>query len=335
MAEPTLPESMSAIEITEPGGPEVLKPTRRPVPRPALGEVLVKVEAAGINRPDVMQRSGNYPPPPGAPDIPGLEIAGRVVEVGVGVSRWQQGDQVCALVSGGGYAEYCVASAPLCLPVPAALTATDAAALPETFFTVWTNVFQRGRLVGGETFLVHGGASGIGTAAIQLAHQLGARVFATAGSAAKCAACQSLGAERAINYREENFVEVVGQLTDGAGVDLILDMVGGDYVGRNLQALAVEGRLVQIALLHGASAEINLLAVMMKRLTLTGSTLRPRTVEQKTAIATELESVVWPMLETGRVRPVIDSTFALADAAAGHVRMESGEHTGKIVLTVD
>ena len=335
MADPSLPETMTAIEIREPGGPDVLQPARRPVPQPGLGEVLIKVRAAGINRPDAMQRSGNYPPPPGAPDIPGLEVAGTIVAVGAGVSEWQVGDAVCALVSGGGYAEYCTAPAPQCLPVPAALPIEHAAALPETFFTVWTNVFQRGRLVGGERVLVHGGSSGIGTTAIQLAHQLGARVFATAGSAAKCAACESLGAERAINYREEDFVDAVRQLTDGAGVDLILDMVGGDYIPRNLAALAVEGRLVQIALLHGPSASFEFFPVMAKRLTITGSTLRPRSIEQKAVIADELRDVVWPMLESGRIKPVIDSTFALADAAAGHARMEGGEHIGKIILTVD
>jgi putative PIG3 family NAD(P)H quinone oxidoreductase len=330
-----LPENMTAIEIAEFGPPEGLRPAQRPTPQAGHGEVLLKVAAAGINRPDVMQRTGNYPPPPGAPDIPGLEVAGEVVRVGTGVDSLALGDRVCALVAGGGYAEYCLAPAVLCLPVPKPLSMVEAAALPETFFTVWTNVFQRGGLRGGESILIHGGSSGIGTTAIQLAKAFGARVFATAGSLEKCRACEKLGAERAINYREEVFADVIAELTGGDGVDLILDMVGGDYVKPNIAALAVEGRLVQIATLHGPKvADFNILPIMMKRLTLTGSTLRPRTVAQKAVIADELRDKVWPLLETGAVRPVMDQSFALAEAAAAHRRMEGGEHIGKIVLTV-
>ncbi|MEE8245912.1 MAG: NAD(P)H-quinone oxidoreductase [Alphaproteobacteria bacterium] len=325
---------MTAIEIVEPGGPEVLKPTERPRPEPELGEILVKVAAAGVNRPDCMQRAGGYAPPPGASDIPGLEVAGSIVALGDGVAEWNLGDEICALVSGGGYAEYCVVPAPQALPLPRDFDMTRAAAVPETYFTVWTNVFERGRLDGGERFLIHGGASGIGTTAIQLGVAFGARVFATAGTAEKCAVCEELGAERAINYREEDFVAVIGELTGGEGVDLIVDMVGGDYLERNLAALAIEGRLVQIALQHGTSAEINVLPLMVKRLTFTGSTLRPRTVEQKAAIATALLENVWPLLNEGRVGPVMDSTFPLAEAAQAHARMESGAHIGKIVLTV-
>ncbi len=329
-----LPETMTAIEIVEPGGPEVLRPTERPRPEPELGEILVKVAAAGVNRPDCMQRAGGYPPPPGASDIPGLEVAGSIVALGDGVAEWSLGDEVCALVTGGGYAEYCVVPAPQALPLPRDFDMTRAAAVPETYFTVWTNVFERGRLDGGERFLIHGGASGIGTTAIQLGVAFGARVFATAGTAEKCAVCEKLGAERAINYREEDFVAVIGELTGGEGADLIVDMVGGDYLERNLAALASEGRLVQIALQHGARAEINVLPLMVKRLTFTGSTLRPRTVEQKAAIATALLENVWPLLNEGRVGPVMDSTFPLAEAAQAHARMESGAHIGKIVLTV-
>ena len=288
--------------------------------------------AAGVNRPDVLQRQGHYPPPPGASDIPGLEVAGEVAAVGDRVTEWRPGDAVCALVAGGGYAEYCVAPAPQCLPVPKGLTAIEAAAIPETFFTVWTNVFERGRLVAGETLLVHGGASGIGTTAIQMARALGARVFATAGSAEKCAACVALGAERAINYREENFVAVVKEATEGRGVDVILDMVGGDYIPRNLDCLALEGRLVLIALQRGARAELNFTSVLQRRLTITGSSLRPRTVEQKGAIARALRERVWPLLESGQVRPVIHARFPLAEAAAAHRLMEAGAHIGKIVL---
>jgi len=329
-----LPRQMTAIEITEPGGPSVLAAATRDVPVPAAGEVLVKVAAAGVNRPDMLQREGNYAPPPGASDIPGLEIAGTVAAVGKGVDDWSVGDELCALVSGGGYAEYCAAPAPQCLPVPKGYDLVRAAAVPETFFTVWTNVFERGRLRAGEAFLVHGGTSGIGTTAIQLAKAFGARVFATAGSAEKCKACEDLGAERGINYRDEDFVAVVKDLTGGQGVDLILDMVGGSYIQRDISALAVEGRLVFIAFLGGSTAEVNFMPVMLKRLTVTGSTLRPRTVAQKAAIAQALREKVWPLLESGTVGPVMYKTFPLAEAAEAHRLMESSTHIGKIVLTV-
>lgn len=330
---PTLPETMTAIEIASPGGPEVLTPAERPVPRPGLGEVLVRVAAAGVNRPDVMQREGNYPPPPGAPDIPGLEIAGEVVEAGPGATAAASG-RVCALVQGGGYAEYCVAASPLCLPVPDGMTDVEAAALPETYFTVWTNVFERGRLAAGESLLVHGGSSGIGTTAIQLAHAFGATVYATAGSDEKCRACEGLGAVECINYREDDFVRRIDIATDGRGVDVVLDMVGGDYFPRCLDCLAVEGRLVQIATQRGIKSEINLLKVMMKRLTVTGSTLRPRSVPEKTPIANALRERVWPLLADGKARPVVHATFALREAAAAHALMDSGAHVGKIVLEV-
>lgn len=335
-AQPTfeLPETMNAVEIASFGGPEVLTLTPRPLPRPGAGEVLVKVAAAGVNRPDVLQRTGGYAPPPGTTDIPGLEISGTIVAMGEGVSGWKPGDPVCALVAGGGYAEYCAVPAPQCLPIPKGLDMIEAAALPETFFTVWTNVFERGRLKAGESFLVHGGSSGIGTTAIQLAHAFGARVFTTAGSAEKCEACRKLGADLAINYRAEDFVDAISAATDGNGVDVILDMVGGDYVKRNLKILAVEGRLVQIAFLQGSTVELNLAPLMVKRQTLTGSTLRPRSVADKGAIAAELHRRVWPLIETGKVRPVVDSTFPLARAADAHRRMESSAHIGKIVLTV-
>jgi len=325
---------MKVTEIAESGGPEVLRAAIRATPQPGHGEVLIEVVAAGVNRPDVVQRQGGYPPPPGASDIPGLEVAGTIVASGAGVSTLSIGDRVCALVTGGGYAEYCPAPAAQVLPVPAGLDMIEAAALPETFFTVWSNVFDRGRLQPGERFLVHGGSSGIGTVAIQLARAFEARVFATAGSAEKCAACERLGAERAINYRDENFVEVAKTLTGGVGLDLILDMVGGNYIQRNIAALATGGRLVQIAFLAGANVELNLMPLMLKRLTLTGATLRARAIEDKSAIADALRGRVWPLLESGQVRPVIDSTVALADAATAHERMESGEHIGKIVLTV-
>jgi putative PIG3 family NAD(P)H quinone oxidoreductase len=302
------------------------------VPQPGPGEVLVRVAAAGVNRPDVMQRMGGYPPPPGAPDIPGLEIAGAVAALGEGVSGLAVGDEVCALVAGGGYAEYCLAPAVLCLPVPKGLSLVEAAALPETFFTVWTNVFDRGRLVAGESLLVHGGSSGIGTTAIQLAVANGARVFATAGSAEKCKACEDLGAERAINYRAEDFAEVVKQATDGGGVDVILDMIGADYFARNVEVLATEGRLVVIAVMSGPKTEINLLQFMIRRLTLTASTLRPRTVAQKAVIAEALKDKVWPLIESGKVKPVMYRTFPLAEASRAHALMESSEHIGKIVL---
>ncbi|MFW6027650.1 MAG: NAD(P)H-quinone oxidoreductase [bacterium] len=324
---------MTAIAIREPGGPEVLVPREIPVPSPAHGQVLVRVAAAGVNRPDMVQRLGLYPPPPGAPDTPGLEVAGEVVKTGPGVDGLSVGDKVTALVAGGGYAEYCVVDAPLALPVPTPLSLDEAAALPETFFTVWTNVFERAGLKAGERFLVHGGASGIGTTAIQLAAALGARVFATAGTAEKCAACEKLGAERAVNYREADFVSAVKEATDGEGVDVILDMVGGDYVARNIACLRLEGRLVNIAFLKGAKVELDLLPVMLKRLTLTGSTLRPRPLEDKAQIADALRREVWPLLEAGRIRPVMDSRFPLTGAARAHARMESGKHIGKIVLT--
>ena len=325
---------MIVIEIREPGGPDVLVLAERPTPAPGPGEVLVKVAAAGVNRPDVMQRLGKYPPPPGASDIPGLEVAGTIERIGADVQGWGAGDAVCALLAGGGYAEYAVAPAPQCLPVPRGTTLASAAAIPETFFTVWTNVFERGRLVRGESVLVHGGSSGIGTTAIQLARAFGARVFATAGSAEKCAACERLGAERAINYREHDFVAAVRDLTNGAGVDLVLDMVGGEYLQRNIDALARDGRLVQIGTLGGPKAQINMVPVLQRRLTVTGSTLRPRTVAEKGAIARELLTHVWPLLEAGVVAPVIHASFPLTDAAGAHRLMESSAHIGKIVLVV-
>jgi putative PIG3 family NAD(P)H quinone oxidoreductase len=323
---------MIAIEISHPGDPEVLVPVERPRPEPGAGEVLIAVSAAGVNRPDVMQRRGHYPPPPGASDIPGLEVAGHIESIGAGVTGWSVGDAACALVSGGGYAEYCVAPTPQCLPAPRGLDLAAAAGIPETFFTVWTNLFERGRLHRGESVLIHGGSSGIGTTAIQLGVALGARVFATAGSADKCAACERLGAERCINYREADFVAAVRDETSGRGVDVVLDMVGGDYAARNLDALAVEGRLVQIATQAGAKVEINILAVMQKRLTITGSTLRPRSVAEKGAIAAAVHKNVWPLLEAGTVKPIVHATFPLRDAAAAHRLMESGTHIGKILL---
>ena len=329
-----VPASMKAIEILEPGGPEMLRPRARPVPEPAEGEILVRVAAAGVNFPDVAQRRGNYPPPPGASDLPGLELSGEVVALGPGVSGPTPGEAVCALVSGGGYAEYCAVPVPQCLPVPDGLDMVQAAALPETFFTVWTNLFDGGRLKAGETVLIHGGSGGIGTTAIQIARAFGARVFATARTAEKCAFCEALGAERAINYAEEDFVAVARELTEKRGVELILDMVGGDYLARNIRALAVEGRLVQIAVQRGAEATIPLGLLMVKRLVLTGSTLRPRTVAQKGAIADALRERVWPLLAEGSVRPVIHTTFALDEAARAHALMESSAHIGKIVLTV-
>jgi putative PIG3 family NAD(P)H quinone oxidoreductase len=329
----TLPKSMTAIEISTPGGPEVLVPADRPVPVAGPGEVLIEVVAAGVNRPDVLQRLGNYPPPPGASDIPGLEIAGTIIALGEGVSDRSLGERVTALVTGGGYAQYCAAPAAQCLPIPEGLSLEEAAALPETFFTVWTNVFDRGRLQPGEAFLVHGGSSGIGTTAIQMARALGARVFATAGSAEKCRACEELGAERAINYREEDFVAIVKEATQGHGVDVILDMVGGDYIARNLRALAVEGRLCYIAFLGGSKAEVDFLPLMLKRITLTGSTLRARDVAFKAAIAENLKQRIWPKIEAGEIKPVLAARFALEQAAQAHALMESSQHIGKIVLT--
>jgi putative PIG3 family NAD(P)H quinone oxidoreductase len=325
---------MTAIEISSPGGPEVLKPGTRPMPEPKAGEVLIEVAAAGINRPDVFQRMGRYDPPPGAPDIPGLEVAGRIVKAASDVAAFKVGDQVCALVAGGGYAEFCTAPAAQCLPVPAGLSMVEAAALPETFFTVWSNVFDRGQLQPGESLLVHGGSSGIGTTAIQLGRAFGARVFTTAGSAEKCEACLKLGAERAINYRDEDFVEVVKTATEGRGVDVVLDMVGGDYIPRSLSVMAADGRHVSIAFLRGSKSTIDFNAVMRKRLTLTGSTLRPRPIADKAAIAEKLKAQVWPKIADGAIRPLVYKTFPLAEAAAAHALMESSEHIGKIVLVV-
>ena len=325
---------MICVEISQPGEPEVLKPAERPDPVPGPGEVLIRVAAAGVNRPDVLQRRGAYPPPPGASDIPGLEVAGTVAAVGAGVDGWRTGDAVCALVSGGGYATMCVAPAPQCLRVPATLDLVAAAAIPETFFTVWTNVFDRGRLQAGETALFHGGTSGIGTTAIQLAAVRGATVFATAGSDEKVRACEALGARHAINYRTQDFVNVIREVTGGAGVDLILDIMGGSYLNRNLAALAVDGRLVQIGLMGGENASVDLRRVLGRRLTITGSTLRPRPVAEKGAIAAALAREVWPLLEAGTIKPIVFKTFPLAEAAAAHGLMESSEHVGKIVLTM-
>jgi NADPH2:quinone reductase len=321
--------TMRAVEISEPGGPEVLRVTERAIPEPGHGQVLIRVAYAGVNRPDALQRAGAYAPPPGASDLPGLEASGEIVAVGPGVDDWAVGDRVCALLPGGGYADYAVTPAAHCLPVPQGLGLKEAACLPETFFTVWSNVFMRGGLEAGERFLVHGGSSGIGTTAIQLAHAFGARVFTTAGSDEKCVACLQLGAERAINYRAEDFVEV---LKAEGGANLILDMVGGDYIARNLKALAEEGRLVQIAFLQGSKAEINFAPLMLKRQTITGSTLRPQSDLAKARIAEGLRAQVWPLLDAGRIAPVMDSEFALEDAAEAHARMESSAHIGKIVL---
>jgi NADPH2:quinone reductase len=324
--------AMRAVEITQPGGPEVLKPADRPRPVPQENEILVRVAAAGVNRPDVLQRSGNYPVPPGASDLPGLEIAGEVV--GGSTKHFKPGDQVCALVAGGGYAEYCVAPEVQALPVPKGLTPVQAASLPETFFTVWSNVYDRARLAAGETLLVQGGSSGIGVSAIQMARAMGNRVFATAGSDEKCAACVRLGAERAINYRTQDFEKEILAATGGKGVNVILDMVGGDYVPKELKCLADDGRLVFIAYLRGPKAEMNIDAVMRRRLTVTGSTLRPRPVEFKGAIARSLREKIWPLIEAGRIKPEIYKTFPLEQAAEAHRLMESSQHIGKIVLTL-
>ena len=323
--------TMRAVEISAPGGPEVLRLVERPVPQPGYGQILIRIAWAGVNRPDALQRAGAYAPPPTASDLPGLEAAGEVAALGPGVSGWRVGDAVCALLPGGGYAQYAVTPAAHALPVPAGMGLKEAACLPETFFTVWSNVFMRGQLRAGERFLVHGGASGIGTTAIQLARLKGARVFATAGSARKCRACSDLGAERAINYREEDFVEV---LRAEGGANLILDMVGGAYIPRNIHALADEGRLVQIAFLQGPKVELNFAQIMTRRLALTGSTLRPQSGLAKARIAEELRREVWPLLEAGRLGPVMDSEFPLAEAAQAHARMEAGDHIGKIVLQV-
>ncbi len=326
---------MQCIEIASFGPPEGMRLVERATPVPGDGEVLIEVAAAGVNRPDVVQRYGKYPPPPGASDVPGLEVAGRVIAAGAGVTRWRAGDLVCALVAGGGYATHCVAPEGQCLPIPPGLSLVDAAALPETTFTVWTNLFERGRLVSGETVLIHGGTSGIGTTAIQMAAARGATVFATAGSDEKVAACRALGAHEAWNYRTTDWAEAATAATSGRGVDVVLDIVGGDYTARNLAALAVEGRLVQIAFLKTPAASIDLSIVMRKRLWITGSTLRPRSVAEKTAIARSVEAEVWPIVEAGRLRPVIHAVFPLADAAGAHRLMESSQHIGKIVLTVD
>jgi len=324
--------AMDYIQIEEHGDPEVLKLDSMPVPEPNPGEVLIRVAAAGVNRPDVMQRKGLYPPPPGATDVPGLEISGTVVSVGENVTEPAVGAEVCALVVCGGYAEYCLAAASLCLPIPKSLSLDDAAGLPETFFTVWTNVFERGQLKSGDSILVHGGSSGIGTTAIQLCKAFGAKVYTTAGTPEKCKFCEQLGADAAINYRKQDFSEEIKKLTDGKGVDVILDMVGGPYFPKNIRLLAVEGRLVQIALMQGSKAEVDFLSLLLKRVTLTGSTLRPRSIEQKTNIAQALRKNVWPLLDSGTVRPIIYQIFPLKQAAEAHILMESSTHIGKILL---
>ena len=326
---------MEAVAIIEPGGPDMLQLEERPMPHPGEQEILIEVAGAGVNRPDVLQRMGLYPPPPGAPDIPGLEVAGKVASVGRNVSRWREGDKVTALVPGGGYATHCLVDETNALPIPDSLSDIEAAALPETTFTVWHNVFQRGGLRPGETFLVHGGSSGIGTTAIQLAKAFDATVITTAGSDAKCRACEKLGADLAINYKTDDFVEKVQELTGERGVDVILDMVGGDYVERNYKAAAVDGRIVQIAFLNGPIADVNFSRLMLKRLTHTGSTLRARSVAFKAELAREIEEIVWPLIEKGSYRPVIDRTFALEAADEAHTRMEQGSHIGKIVLVAD
>ena len=330
-----IPETMTCIEIVKPGGPEVLQPTVRPVPHPEDGEVLIAVKAAGVNRPDCIQRQGHYAPPPGVTDIPGLEVAGEIVAVGRDAGNWKISETVCALVAGGGYAEYVAAPAPQCLPVPGKLSMTEAAALPETCFTVWTNVFERAGLKAGESLLVHGGSSGIGTTAIQIASRLGARVITTAGSEEKCRVCRDLGAERAVNYRDEDFVDAAKDFTDGVGVDVVLDMVGGDYIQRNLKALGPDGRHVSIAFLGGPKAEVNFMPVMLKRLTLTGSTLRPLPIERKGEIAKALEKTVWPLIASGEIAPMVHTTFPLSQAAEAHRLMESSKHIGKIVLLLE
>ncbi|EJM99475.1 NAD(P)H-quinone oxidoreductase [Phyllobacterium sp. YR531] len=329
-----IPTVMTAIEISSPGGPRVLKTAERPVPIPKPGELLVQVRSAGVNRPDVLQRQGHYPPPAGASDIPGLEIAGDVIATGEGVTRFRVGERITALVPGGGYAQYCTVHETNALPIPAGYGYIEAAAIPETFFTVWHNVFERGALQAGENFLVHGGSSGIGTTAIQLAKAFGATVFTTAGSDAKCEACVRLGADHAINYRDEDFVEVIKRITDGRGIDLTLDMVGGDYIGRNYDVAAIDGRIVQIAFLNGAKATTDITKLMVKRLQHTGSTLRTRTIEFKAGIARELEVKVWPLLAERKVAPVIDIVYPLHEAWRAHERMEDGQHIGKIVLDV-
>lgn len=329
----TLPQTMRAVEITTPGAPDVLVMGERPTPAPGPDEILILIAAAGVNRPDCLQRAGAYPPPPGASDLPGLEAAGEVAAIGANVDKWAVGDRVCALLAGGGYAEYAVTHQDHALPVPAGLSMEEAAALPETFFTVWTNVFDRGGLTAGETFLVHGGSSGIGTTAIQLASAFGARVFTTVGGEDKAQVCRDLGAEVVVNYREEDFVKVLREATGGRGVDLTLDMVGGSYIPRNVKLAADQGRIAQIAFLQGREVELNFAQVMVKRLTITGSTLRPRSVQEKAAIAERLRTHAWPLIEAGRVKPIMAETFPLAEAAKAHALMESSTHIGKIVLT--
>ena len=329
-----IPETMTAVAISKPGGPLVLKAEQRPVPAPGSGEILIKVRAAGVNRPDVLQRRGVYPPPKGASDLPGLEVAGEVAALGAEARRWQVGDAVCALTPGGGYAEYSVVHESNALPVPTGLSFNEAAAVPETFFTVWHNVFQRGGLKAGETLLVHGGSSGIGTTAIQLAEAFGANVIATAGSEEKCAACLRLGAKRAVNYHREDFVSAVKDLTGGRGADVILDMVGGDYIAKNYEAAAIDGRIVQIAFLGGATVTLDFTRLMVKRLTHTGSTMRPQNLASKARIARALEEKVWPLLSAGSLKPVIHATFPLTEAAKAHAAMEEGSHVGKVVLAV-
>jgi putative PIG3 family NAD(P)H quinone oxidoreductase len=330
-----LPKTMTVIEAKGAGGPEVLVPAERPVPAPGPGEVLIKVEAAGINRPDVFQRQGHYPPPKGAPDILGMEVAGKIIALGPDTARFKVGDSVCALIGGGGYAEFAVAPETTTLPVPQGLSMAEAAALPETVFTVWHNIFERGALKPGEWLLVHGGASGIGTTAIPIAAALGAKVMTTVGSAEKAHVCRELGAVRAINYHEEDFVEVVRETTGGHGVDVILDMVGGDYIERDLKAAALEGRIVQIAFLKGAKVQLDLMRLMLRRLTLTGSTLRVQSAEAKARMAKAIEERIWPLIAEGKFRPMIDSTFPLKDAADAHRRIDDPAHIGKIVLMVD
>ena len=327
-----IPQSMNYIQIEKHGDPEVLKLHSMPVPEPGPGEVLIKVAAAGVNRPDVMQRKGLYPPPPGATDVPGLEVSGTVVSVGQNVSKPPINSEVCALVTCGGYAEYCLAAASICLPVPEKISLVNAAGIPETFFTVWTNVFKRGQLKAGESLLVHGGSSGIGTTAIQLGKAFGATVYTTAGTSDKCEFCNNLGADAAINYREQNFSEEITRLTEGKGVNVILDMVGGPYFPKNIRLLADEGRLVQIALMQGSKAEVDFRSLLLKRVTLTGSTLRPRSVEEKTKIAHALQKNVWPLLESGAIRPIIHEIFPLKQASEAHRLMESSAHIGKILL---
>jgi len=328
----TLPATMTAIAISRPGGPDVLVAEQRPLPRPGPGEILVKVAAAGVNRPDISQREGRYPPPPGASDLPGLEIAGEVVGLGAGVTAWTLGDQVCALAHGGGYADYCAVHESHALPVPKGLSMVEAAALPETFFTVWVNVFDMAGLKAGEWLLVHGGSSGIGTTAIMLAKAFGAKVIVTAGSDEKCDACRKLGADAAINYKTTDFVPAVKEITGGHGADVILDMVGGPYVERNHQCAAMDGRVTQIAMMQGSRVDLRYMS--QRRIRHMGSTLRPRAVAEKAAIAAALREKVWPLIEAGQIRPVMDSTFALADAAKAHARLETSQHIGKVVLTL-